>query len=110
MVLGSSFLISPLLIPLIGQFVADLVYLRKVGVPMVVSSMLQGRNMRIVAHKGVVTAAAKVLLGHRFRDDLWRRCCLLFAHVVVLLSNLGIRYGFLCFVLSKVAFLSSLQL
>ena len=108
MVLRSSLLISSLLIPLFGQFVADLVYLRKVSVPMVVSSMLQGRNMRIVAHKGVVTAAAKILLGHRLRDDLWHRCRLLFAHFLALLSNLDIRYGFLCFGFADVVFLSSL--
>ena len=110
LIMGSSLLISSLFIPLIGQFVADLVYLRKVGVPMVVSSMLQGRNMRIVAHKGVVTAAAEVLLGHGFRDNMSHRYCLLIVLFVVLLSNLGIRYGFLSFLLTWVAFPSSLQL
>ena len=110
MISGSSFLISSFFIPFIGQFVADLVYLRKVSVAMVVSSMLQGRNMRIVAHKGVVTASAEVLLGYRFRDDRWNRSYFVVPLFVVLLSNLGIRYGFLSFVLTMVVLLSSLQL
>ena len=68
------------------QLSAHLVDLGVILVAVVVGTVLQRRNVRVVADKAVVTAATEVLLRHGLGDG--------FDRPFAPLSNLGLRYGF----------------
>ena len=73
------------------QVRAHLVDLGKVLVAMVVRTMLEGRDMRVIVHEGIETASTVILLGYWF----WDRLSVFLWFYSNLLSDLGCRYGLL---------------